>query len=322
MIPMDTLRWSALDDDTAPAWMELTNALATADDTGEHYEHVEDLVEELHEAGVDPARDTWAVWDGERMVAYAQLRVALDPDHDGRIRCSFGGGVLPAYRRQGIGRRLADLGEARALELADERHPGIPRFLRVDGGQDGDDVRRLWEARDYDIVRFFHEMGRPLPGPALEVPDVPGVRLVSPGAEHEEATRLAHNAAFRDHWGSVESPPEIWHGHWTARSYRADVSTLALGQDDEVLAYVMVGQWLEHEAYVNLVGTVPSARGRGLALAALARTVGLCADSGDFTVIELHVDSSSPTGATRLYERAGFAVQKTTAAYQRDLPMH
>ena len=35
---------------------------------------------------------------------------------------------------------------------------------------------------------------------------------------------------------------------------------------------------------------------------------------------DLDVDSESPTGATRLYERLGFTVKKTFAAMQRDAP--
>ena len=36
-------------------------------------------------------------------------------------------------------------------------------------------------------------------------------------------------------------------------------------------------------------------------------------------VIELDVDSDSPTGATRLYERLGFTVKHQTASMRRDL---
>jgi ribosomal protein S18 acetylase RimI-like enzyme len=84
------------------------------------------------------------------------------------------------------------------------------------------------------------------------------------------------------------------------------------------LAYVLCGEWTPRELYVNLVGTVPEARGRGLARAALARTIDVAGASGDFDVVDLHVDSASPTGATRLYEAVGFTLKKTFATYQRD----
>lgn len=316
-------RWGALSPEHAPAWQVLANALADADRTGEHYEHAEDLVEELAEPGVDPARDTWAVWHGtggqEAMVGFGQLRVDLTPGHDGRVGCLVMGGVLPQHRGHGLGRRIMDLAEARAAELAESRHPGVTRVARAPGGRDDDDVRRLLDARGYEPVRWFHEMGHSLDDPSAEPAPVAGVELCSPTPALGEATRVTHNAAFRDHWGSAERSSEEWATRWTARHARHDVSTLAV-EGDRVLAYVLVSQWVPGQAYVTSVGTAPDARGRGLALAALTRTVRRCAESGDFRVVELDVDADSPTGATRLYDRAGFTVQKTTAICQRELP--
>lgn len=74
---------------------------------------------------------------------------------------------------------------------------------------------------------------------------------------------------------------------------------------------------MDRQAYVNLVGTVPHARGRGVAAAALARTLGLAARSGRYDIIELDVDSDSPTGATRLYEKVGFTLKHQTASMRR-----
>lgn len=68
---------------------------------------------------------------------------------------------------------------------------------------------------------------------------------------------------------------------------------------------------------MNLVGTVPQARGRGLGSAVLGGTIAASAESGQYTTIELDVDTESLTGATRLYERLGFTVKHTTAAMQR-----
>jgi ribosomal protein S18 acetylase RimI-like enzyme len=51
--------------------------------------------------------------------------------------------------------------------------------------------------------------------------------------------------------------------------------------------------------------------------ACLEHTIARASASGDYDTIELHVDSASPTGATRLYERVGFGLDKTFAAYER-----
>lgn len=310
-------RWSRLRPPDVAAWSELANTLAEVDQTEEFYSP-EDLAEELGEHGVRPELDTWAAWEGERMAGFGQVRVAHQPDAEGRARVALGGGVHPEHRGQGLGRALMERSEARGAELASERHPGRAAYWRVDGGLEGASVRALLEHRGYAIARYFNQMTRPLPGPPLDVAEAV-VELRTPEPAMEAALREAHNAAFADHWGSTPQTPQGWHDHWTVRSNRMAVSTIALDDDGSPLAYVLCGEWVPRELYVNLVGTVPQARGRGLARACLARTIALAGGSGHYDVVDLHVDSASPTGATRLYEAVGFTVKKTFATYQRDV---
>lgn len=314
----DGLHWTHLDAGSVPAWAELTNHLAEVDGTEEFYD-AEDLAEELGESGFTPERDSWAVWSGEVLIAYGQLRVGQQPNNEGVLRCQLDGGVRKDFRGRGIGRRLMDLMEARATELAAQRAPGVPALWRASGGVEGASVRRLLAHRGYAVARYFNELALRLPASvALTVPD--GVRLVSPGPEHEEVTRVAHHLAFADHWGSGASNPAQWHDFWSGRSLRFDVSTLALDAAGAVLAYVLAGQWVDRQLWIDIVGTIPSARGRGLAGACLGRTVAAASDSGNYDVVELQVDSESPTGAPRVYERLGFATTKTFATMQRRPP--
>lgn len=314
-----SLRWEPLTVGAVPAWTELTNVLAEYDDTGEYYS-AEDLAEELGEHGFAPESDSWAVWEGDRLVAYGKATVGMVPDHQARICCTLDGGVRPSHRGRGIGGELLARMEARALALSRERHPGVSAYWRLSGGQEGAAVRALAAARGYGIVRYFAELERPLPGHELgRHESVPAdVTLLSPAAENEESTRQAHNAAFRDHWGSGEMTVERWHDFWTARANRWDLSTLAVDADGQVLAYALAGSWVERELYVLLVGAVQAARGRGLATACLARMIRLARESGQFDAVDLHVDSDSPTGATRLYEKLGFVTTRVFATLQRD----
>lgn len=320
---MTDYRWAPIGPDDVTAWSELCNHLAVVDGTEEFYSP-EDLAEELTQAHHDPSTDTWAVWDGPTMVGYAAAFVPANPDHEGRARSYISGGVHTDHRGRGLGSGLVERAEARCRELLDERHPGLEAYHSAGGGLEGSSARDLLADRGYAVVRYFNLLTREL-GDEPEVPDLDGVELVCPGPEHEAATHAAHVVAFRDHWGAGPSSPESWHEQWVSRAARHDISTLAVARGDggagwtagEVLAYVMVGQWVDREAYVSLVGTVPSARGRGLAAAALARTIGLATRSGEYDVIELDVDSDSPTGATRLYERVGFRHKHQTAAMRR-----
>lgn len=324
---MSDYRWTRLSVDHTQAWSELTNHLAVVDGTEEFFSP-EDLAEELATPHHDPTTDTWAVWDGETMVGFGAVFVPLTRDHDDLARGYLGGGVHADHRGRGLGSQLLDRAEARALELLAARHPGAPAYLKGGGGRDGSSSRALLSGRGYAVDRYWNLLTRPL-GDEPDVPGIEGVRLVSPGDEHETAVLDAHNLAFRDHYGSGPSSPEGWHERWVSRAGRRDVSTVAVAdgagadgwREGEVLAYVMVGQWVDRQAYVNLVGTVPHARGRGLAAAALARTLGLASRTGRYDVIELDVDSDSPTGATRLYERLGFTHKHQTASMRRDVEL-
>jgi mycothiol synthase len=312
-------RWGPLAGADVPAWADLVNHLARVDGTEEFYEE-EDLREELGRTGFDPGADSLAVWDGDLMVGYTTVWAPLTTDHEGNARGYLEGGVREEHRRRGLGTRLMDRMEHRVAELVAQRHPGVGGYVRAGGGREGSSASAMLATRGYALARWFNLLEQPL-GPVPEIPRVDGVILATPRPDQEEAVRLAHNDAFRDHWGSGPIAPEAWHDNWTARSARGEVSTLALSPDGEVLAYVLCGEYQPRDLYVNLVGTVPAARGRGIAAAALLNTIALAARSGSYDRIQLDVDSESLTGATRLYERVGFVHRLQLMAMQRPLPL-
>lgn len=181
-------------------------------------------------------------------------------------------------------------------------------------------MRGLLEHRGYQIVRYFHLMAVELPAPHRAPHAVPeGYRLRAPGAEDEAAVHRVHTAAFADHWGSAPMSPQKWHDFWTARSNRMEHSAVVLDGAGEVVAYALTAEWVPQEAYLSILGSDPAHRGRGLAAAALGAVLDSATRAG-FSKADLHVDSASPTGATRLYEKVGFSVRSTSATYRRDVP--
>jgi ribosomal protein S18 acetylase RimI-like enzyme len=303
--------WQPLSVDTVADWAELTNLLAEADGTDEFYE-AEALAEELQEPGVDPRLDTLGVWRDGALAGFGQLRVPSGL-FEGQARAEIIGGVRPDQRGLGLGRQIMDRMEARALELADQRHPGVPVMLRVPGGIEGASVRPMLERRGYRIVRYYHEMARPIPGVVPQPPQLP-VRPYS--AELAESVRLAHNDAFSTHWGSIPIDPARWGALVSSRTFRPDCSFLSLDSDGEVQAYVLVSQWVPGEAWVELVGTRQRARGAGLARACLAAAVRAMAEQG-YAKACLGVDSQNASGAGALYASLGFELDKVIAHYGR-----
>ncbi|WP_413543371.1 GNAT family N-acetyltransferase [Citricoccus nitrophenolicus] len=315
---MTGYRWARLSAADVTSWAVLINHLADVDGT-EEYLSADDLAEELASASLDPAEDSWAVWDGEQLVAFGLAHCSTNLSHEGLVRTFVEGGVHSGHRGRGLGTELMDRLEARAVERAAAMHPEQPGYLSAGGQLEGSSAREMLLKRGYTVARYFNALTRDLKE-APELPIVEGVTLRSPVPADETPVHTSHNAAFRDHWGSAPTSEEAWRERWTSRSNRQDVSTIAVDEHSgEVLAYVLCGQWVDRELYVNLVGTVPAARRRGLAEACLARTISLAIETGLYDVVDLDVDSSSPTRATRLYERLGFRLKRITAAMRRDL---
>ena len=308
------LRWTTLDEVSVAAWGKLVNLLAKVDDTDDFYPP-EALLEELREPGFDPARDSWAVWDGGQLVGFGQVRVR-DGLNEGRTRAQLSGGVDPGWRGRGIGSRLIDEMQARAIELCAERHPAVDITLDAEGGLDGAAVRPLLERRGFELVRYFHLMRRALPGDPITEPTHPVEQY---RAEFSHALHQAHNEAFAAHFGFAPSSDAEWDDQMSSVTNRPDCSYLRIAEDRAVAAYVMSYCLQPGELYIGRVGTVPAERGRGYARSCLLAALRAAVQQG-YTSAVLHVDSINPTGAGALYESVGFAPAKTFASYEKQVP--
>ena len=75
-----------------------------------------------------------------------------------------------------------------------------------------------------------------------------------------------------------------------------------------------MGDW----GWVSELGVAPAWRRRGLGLALLRESFRRFRETGE-TVAALGVDSQNPTGATRLYERAGMRVLWRADVWEKEL---
>lgn len=309
------------------AWSKLCNLLAEVDQTGEFYEP-EDLAEELVAPGFDAALDCLAVWDGTEMIGFVQIGVA-EAMRDGLARGSIMGGVLPEFRRRGLGGRLMDFAEARVVELSAALHPNADLSVDLHASLAVADSDVLARARGYQPVRYFQQMRLPLNDldPAtLPMPDAATAALIltySPA--HADDVRSAHNEAFADHWGSTAHSVTRWSAYASARSFRPGFGRLLVKPSsdgdpaDRVQSYVLSSEWVPGELYVDMVGTRRAARGRGYAALLLAEVLRAAVAAG-YQRVELQVDSESPTGAVGLYERLGFERIRTMVVHQKVFP--
>nr|WP_269452204.1 GNAT family N-acetyltransferase [Tessaracoccus coleopterorum] len=298
--------------DTVDQWARLTNELARVDRTGEFYE-ADDLAEELTEDGVTPALDTWAVWDGDTMVAFAQLRVGSTTADDGTVRLQIDGGVLPDWRRRGIGTRLMDEAEARARALNATRNPGLPGTLRVSGGREGSPAEAMLGARGYRIARYFTLMERPVPATLW-----PRQSAVWPPRPRRTSRRCGSRTTPPS-WTTGDLRPGRRSGGTTCApvarpgpSSRRSPATSRGGDGVRARVAVRARRTVRRPGGHRPGRPRPGAGGGG------ARPQHR-PDRGatGIRVLGLEVDSESPTGATRLYERLGFVAKHTTSTMIR-----
>ena len=323
---MDTLplTWRALTPADVPAVTRLFAAIEAVDATGEHYAE-DDVATELADESIDLARDTFAAVDpaGE-VVGWAGVRgssAVLDVD-----RVYVDGGVLPAARGRGLGRRLLEWGERRAAELHREKHPDKPGATSVVVHENATSKDALVRAAGYTPVRWWYGMQRGLDADLPAVPPVPdGLALVPYARERDEAVRQAHREAFAGHWGSTPPDEQRW-AHWYtgAPSFRPDVSLLVL-DGEEVAAYLLTYFWEadaaatgSREAYVGQIGVRPPWRRRGLGGLLLAAALAAYREAG-YDRSALDVDTGNATGALGVYERAGYAVKHRSVSWTKDL---
>ncbi|WP_049717596.1 GNAT family N-acetyltransferase [Streptomyces caatingaensis] len=263
----------------APALTALRAAVERADRSGTHFDET-DIRSELADPKLDLAADSVGLWRNGQLTAYAAL---YQPERvRDVVRFEAAAAVHPAHRRQGLGGELVRRLRHRARAVHAERGHTAPGELLLTGvatntglaalaHRTGFTPRRHWAGMTHDL--------HPDRIPRAAVPE--GLRPVPYTPDHEEATRLAHNEAFADHWDFTGTDTEDWRA-WGpgGPSFRAGLSGLLLDSGDRVAAYLLTDAYAADAAATGVrsctlafLGTRRAHRGRGAARALLARTL-------------------------------------------------
>lgn len=306
----------------AEAWARLLAEVEQTDGTGENYD-AGHLVELLADERMQPELYTAGLWSGERMVGACFVRDTAGQREEHRMHVA--GTVHPRFRRRGLGRLLIDWAGASARRMHTERGAGLPGEVQLGAHERNAGLIALLEQTYFERCRFFSDMGRDLTGlPDRPAPD--GLRLVGFDPRYDEATRLAHNEAFLDHWSFDPRDRQFWEAHVTgSRAFRPAVSYLLVTEDPEpvVAAYALGYEFPADTAvtgvrdlYFGQIGTRRAFRGRGAAGAVIAAGLRAGAEAG-FQRASLGVDADSPTGAVGLYAGLGFTVTQRWITFRR-----
>ena len=258
--------------------------------------------------------------DGDKAIGFG----CVDPEWQGS---GIGTGLLGWMEQRTRDRFAEDAGATGNAEDPGDARAAVPRpRLRLYMEQQHQHQAALYADSGYGVVRYFNEMHRPLKQTAPEAVLDPGLELVTFGPALHEPVRLAHNAAFRDHWGSEPRDEEAWGFVVNDPQARPDLSGVVLERSTGTVAgYQLATHDAEaalargfREGYTELLGVRREFRGRGIAQVLLADAMRRFAAAG-MDVASLDVDSENPTGALALYVKMGYAAVNRSMAWDKEL---
>lgn len=250
--------------------------------------------------------------------------------------------VHPAAQPLGLERllalRLIDMAKANE---ADHATPRVERVrLRESFSDKQESQRMLYTKMGLRQTRIFWTMECSLDA-LPESGEVAGVKL-RPFRRPQDnlATLDALNNSFIDHFDFHPPSPERWEHRINSHTFRPDLSWVAIPASDEgqrtkeqdvhleqpesqkFVGFCLCGVIDEEnrvtgrlEGWIETLGTVRGWRGLGLGRALLLNGLHSLRDAG-LEIGMLGVDSTNPTGATRLYESVGFTVRDTWLNYE------
>lgn len=228
------------------------------------------------------------------------------------------GYVHPKFKGLGIGTALLRKVEERARQSIPLARPDLRVFLRGFTGSKDEVGKAMFAHEGFSVIRYYWRM-------EIKMSAAPSATIFPDGIElrpfnreeHARAVWQADNETFRDHWGSHEHPFEEWqHRKFGAPNF--DPTLWMVAWDGDQIAGFSQNRYRMGIGWIGTLGVRRAWRKRGLGLALLNQSFREFYSRGT-TTIGLGVDASNPTGATRIYQRAGMYTASEFIAFEKEL---
>ncbi|MEU7580846.1 GNAT family N-acetyltransferase [Streptomyces sp. NPDC041068] len=299
--------------DDAPAVCALLNEVDLLE-IGRADTDLSDVEVDLKHPEVDLERDSWLLFEGDRLVGYALLW-----DESGGERIDADHYVLPGRPEGSL--HLFDLLETRAAERAaanGARRAVVHLHLNTAPTTDPAELR----ARGWRTVRRYNVMERQLSSTSDQLPTpVPGVTLRTCLADEDR--RRAHlllQECFAEHFDHQPRTYTQWFHDIDGE--RADWSLIWIAHVEGVgdAAVLRTHNDRPSMAWIGNLGVRSEVRGRGLGSHLLRHAFGHYAALGRDR-IGLGVDTDNSSGALALYERHGMTLDHAVDTWELIRPV-
>lgn len=269
-------------------------------------------------------REEWADYDLDRDVFLLELdgRLAGYASFErkaGAGRMLVDGYVHPELTGRGVGAELLRATEERAREEVDSVPAGERAYLQNACLGSDPAAQALLAAHGYAPVRRHWRMVIDLErAPEPRIPDGIEVRRFREPEERRAVYETVEDA-FEDHWEHRRRSYEEWSSRaFGVHGYDPSLVWIAREGDEVVAANLCYWKRQGDWGWIGSLGVRPQWRRRGIAEALLETAFAELFRRGERRVA-LGVDAQSPTGATRLYEKAGMHVFWEAVIYEKEL---
>ena len=230
-------------------------------------------------------------------------------------------GVLPEYRRRGVGKALVQ----KAIESLKERGMEIAETA-LDSTREV--CIRLFEDLGFRLIRSSSFMKMSLDKIPFNIGENREVDMRKLDVTSEEDIILLNNLeneCFKEHFNYrpsqieetrhwlLENPWLQWQAYFFAELEGKSVGYISIGIDEK---YNREKETLS--GWINDIGVLKSFRRRGIGTALMLKGLNELKNEGLENAL-LYVDDENPTKAIKLYEKIGFKIVKKTQIYQKKL---
>jgi mycothiol synthase len=299
-----------------PADLEAITSMISAAalaESGEDDFSEDDLRHDWNRQGFKLDKDAWKVVtsDGKQIVGYVDLW-----NRSNHAYLMADGYVHPEFTGQGIGRSLLRLIEARAAEHLKKADPRLRVFILngVDGANKS--AVQLHEKEGYQPSQYFYRMKTQMENLPQSPDWPPGIDWQPFQLGEEQAVFEVISEAFPEYWGPASRGFDEWRRRMERD--RFDPSLWFIAWNGAKIAGCSLCHIKGDTGWVNQLAVSTQWRNKGLGMALLQQSFREFF-SRNIKAVALGVDAANPTGATRLYEKAGMQVVHSYIVFEKVL---